>query len=99
MLTLVFTSGRCVRFAGRIRDTAGSCLVSAQVSRRAPNSSKTESRDTQVDLWATFNHITDLFISIVKKTLIISQLINISKLPITSCTVHVRAGLYTHILN
>lgn len=72
MLTLVFTSGRSVRFVGRIRDTAGSCLASAPVSRRAPNSSKTESGDTLVDLWATFNHITELFISIVKKTPIIS---------------------------
>lgn len=70
----LFISARCAMFVGRIRNTAESCLASALVSRKAPNSSKNESGNTPVDLSGTFNVI-ELF-SILKRTLIL-QLINI----------------------
>lgn len=73
---------RCARFAGRIKNTVESCLVSALESRRAPSLSKNEIGSTRVDLLTTFTHIMEIFFSIENKTLIIAQLINILE---TSC--------------
>lgn len=88
-------SDRYARFVRRKRDTAESCLGSALVSRRAPNSSNNEWKQTS-GLVAAFNSITELFIGVVKKRLIIAQS-NIYKLPLTSVPVWIHIGLFTRI--
>lgn len=71
VLRLLFIFARCVRFVGRIKDTAERCLVFVLVSRRASNWSNQcnhESENTPMDctyclllVILVVNHITELF--------------------------------------
>lgn len=64
----LFISARCAMFVGRIKNTAGSCLASALVSRKAPNSSKNEWKHQ----WTYLEHLMSELFSILKRTPIIA---------------------------